>query len=243
MRTDICGVQIDSLTMNETVEKVKSFIKRKESLHLMGINADKINMALKDSKLLKLINECEIINADGASVVIAGRFLKKPIPERVAGIDLMTRLIEMSSKEGFSIYLLGATQDVVIKTAEVLNISYKNLIISGVQNGYFKDNERKKILLDIQEKKPDIVFVGISSPKKEELIEFFLNNDSKSVFMGVGGSFDVISGTIKRAPIWMQHMSMEWFFRMCQEPRRLIKRYIVGNFVFIYHILHERFGK
>ncbi len=239
-RIRILDTIIDVLDEQDTITLVEKYIERKEPLHLMGVNADKINSLNTNYKLKEIVNGCGIINADGASVVLASKFLKKPLPERVAGIDLMQSLVEVSEKKGYSIYLLGAKQEVVEKTAQVLQEKHADLKILGIRNGYFKEEDWSKISEDLKTLCPDIVFIGITSPLKEYLIEYLQNDGNKSVFMGVGGSFDVISGNIPRAPLWMQKMNLEWLFRVMQEPKRLFKRYFVGNGQFIKAIIKEK---
>lgn len=240
MRVQILGVEIDSFTVAETINEVKKYVKEKKPLHLMGVNADKINLCQTNEELRKIVNNSGIINADGASVVIASKYLKKPLPERVAGIDLMMDLVSLSEKEGYTIYLLGAKEEVVKKTVEVLNRQHPLIKIVGFNNGYFTKSEWPAISKKIKEKNPDFVFVGITSPLKEYLIEFFLMDGHTSVFMGVGGSFDVLSGNIPRAPKWMQKTNLEWLFRAMQEPRRLFKRYFIGNMKFIKAVYKEK---
>lgn len=239
-RIEILGTIVDVLTTQQTLVLVEQYIRTKTPLHLMGVNADKINEVNRNDRLKKIVNNCGVINADGASVVLASRFLKKTLPERIAGIDLMQELICLSQKKGYKIYLLGAKQEVVQKTAKVLNEKYPNLKIVGIHNGYFEEREWKERSKEIKESNADIVFVGITSPLKEYLVDFLQKDGNNCVFMGVGGSFDVLSGNIKRAPMWMQKFSLEWLFRMLQEPRRLFKRYMIGNSTFIYAILKEK---
>jgi len=239
-RIKILGINIDVLKNKETVELVEKYVKTKTPLHLMGVNADKINETCENEKLKEIVNSCGIINADGASVVMASKYLKKPLPERVAGIDLMQDLVDLSERKGYSIYLLGAKKEVVEKTKNVLLKKYKKLKIVGIRDGYFEDSEWINIAEELEQNSPDFVFVGITSPKKEYLIEYLQNKGIKSVFMGVGGSFDVISGTISRAPLWMQRMNLEWLYRVMKEPKRLFKRYFFGNFKFIKKIIKEK---
>lgn len=136
--------------------------------------------------------------------------------------------------------MLGAKQSVVEKTAEVLKHRHPKLKIVGIHNGYFKENDWSNVSQELKEKNPDFVFVGITSPIKEYLIEYLQGEGHKSVFMGVGGSFDVISGNIPRAPQWMQKANLEWLFRVAQEPKRLFKRYFVGNMIFINAVIKEK---
>lgn len=239
-RVTILNTLIDVLTMKETVDLVEQYVNTNTPLHLMGVNADKINEINNNERMKQIVNSCGIINADGASVIMASKYLNKPLPERVAGIDLMQELVALSAKNNYSIYLLGANQEVVEKTAEVLKEKYSELNIVGIHNGYFKEHEWSKIYEEINKVNPDIVFVGITSPIKEYLIEFLQSKGSESVYMGVGGSFDVISGNIPRAPMWMQKCNLEWLFRVIQEPRRLFKRYFVGNMTFIKALYKEK---
>lgn len=239
-RMQILGVTIDPLTMKETVDAVEQYVLKKHPLHLMGVNADKINQCHEDEKIKKIVNESGIINADGASVVLASKFLGTPVPERVAGIDLMQCLLELSNKKGYSVYFFGAKEEVLQDMLKVFKQRYPNLNVVGYRNGYFSPEDEKKIQKDIKGGKPDFVFVGITSPKKEYIIQSFMDNGINAVFMGVGGSFDVLSGHIKRAPLWMQKLNLEWLFRVVNEPKRLFKRYFVGNVTFIKRVLDEK---
>ena len=242
-RVRFLNTVIDVLDTDETVKLVEKYVQTKTALHLMGVNADKVNEINENEIMKRIVNSCGIINADGASIVMASRYLKKPLPERVAGIDLMEQLIRLSEAKGYTVYLLGAKQVVVAKTAEVLVEKYPKLRIIGFRNGYFQKSEWQEISNELKEKKPDFVFVGITSPIKEYLIEYLQNDGNHSVFMGVGGSFDVISGMIPRAPLWMQKANLEWLFRVIQEPKRLFKRYFFGNLQFIMSVIKEKNSK
>ena len=239
-RIRILDTNIDVLDMKDTVNIVEEYVKNKEPLHLMGVNADKINMMGKNPRLKEIVNNCGIINADGASVVLASKFLKKELPERVAGIDLMQELISLSAQKGYKVYFLGAKQEVVEETAKVLKGKHPALDVVGIRNGYFREEDWLSVCDEIKEANPDFVFVGITSPLKEYIVDFMQKQGLPFVFMGVGGSFDVISGKIPRAPKWMQRCNLEWLFRVIQEPRRLFKRYFVGNTEFISKVIKER---
>lgn len=239
-RICILNTFIDGFTMDETLAEVEKYVKAEKSLHLMGVNADKINMLNKNESLKKIVNDCDIINADGASVVLASKFLKCPIPERVAGIDLMQELVKLAKDKGYSVYFLGAKQEIVENTAQVFQERYPELKIAGIHNGYFTKAQWSEIAEVLKERKPQIVFVGITSPLKEYLVEFLQNEGLNCVFMGVGGSFDVISGLIPRAPLWMQKANLEWLFRVIQEPKRLFKRYFIGNYEFMKSVFLEK---
>ena len=242
-KINILGIDIDALTMRETVDLVETFVTEKRPLHLMGVNADKLNLCHKDQRLNEIVKKSEIINADGASVILASKYLGTPLPERVAGIDLMQELLELSNQKAYTVYFFGAKQEVIDDMLLNFAHRYPKLQVVGQRNGYFSEDELETIEMDIQEKKPDIVFIGITSPKKEYIVQEMLDKGLNSVFMGVGGSFDVLSGHISRAPKWMQNLNLEWLFRVANEPRRLFKRYFVGNLEFINRIRKEKKNK
>ena len=242
-RIKILNTYIDNLSMAETVQEVDKFIVAEKPLHLMGVNADKINTLQDDRQLRDIVNGCDIINADGASVIWASEVLKKPLKERVAGIDLMQELLIHAEKKGYGVYFLGAKENVVKKMVMIFRKRYPDLNISGYRNGYFKKEDWAEIAEGIKKSGAQIVFVGITSPLKEYLVEYFQENGLTCVFMGVGGSFDVLSGNIPRAPLFMQKMGLEWLFRVMQEPGRLWKRYFVGNICFIVSVYKERIRK
>lgn len=184
-RITILDTMIDALTIRETIDLVEEYVQRKEPLHLMGVNADKINMLGKNPRLKKIVNGCGIINADGASVVLASKFLGKQLPERVAGIDLMQDLVALSADRGYRVYFLGAKQEIVEKTAAVLKERYPDLNTVGIHNGYFEKKDWHAIYMEVKNADPDFVFVGITSPLKEYLVDYMQRQGLKCVFMGV----------------------------------------------------------
>lgn len=232
-RIDLMGVPVDPWTMRQTVERAKEIVDSLSFGHLIGVNADKLLQMRDDPWMEACVRRCEIVNADGASMVMAARKLKKPVPERVAGIDLMQELCVLAELESYRVYLLGAKRDVVERTREVLLEKHPNLVIVGAHDGYFGEGDFDTVAEEVRTSGAQIVFVGITSPKKEHLIERFRELGLLGIYVGVGGSFDVVSGSIPRAPKWMQRAHMEWLFRLMQEPRRLAKRYVVGNARFL----------
>jgi N-acetylglucosaminyldiphosphoundecaprenol N-acetyl-beta-D-mannosaminyltransferase len=243
-RIHILNANIDNLSMRETLIRVQETIENKEQLHHVVVNAGKIIALQKDLQLRKSVNESDIINADGQSVVWASRFLGKPLRERVAGIDLMVNLVELAYEKDYKIFFFGAKEDVVKKVVETYSDKYSSDIIAGYRNGYFDKNEEKDIAKQISDSGANILFVAISSPTKENFLyenKGLLNK--VNFIMGVGGSFDVVAGVVKRAPLWMQKVGLEWFYRFAQEPKRMWKRYLVGNTKFILLVLREKFIK
>lgn len=242
-RIKILNTYVDNLSMKETLQEVDQYIRENRPLHLMGVNADKINMLNDDERLKQIVNGCGVINADGASVIWAAKRLKKPLKERVAGIDLMQQLLILAEKKGYSIYLLGARQKVTERTAEVIRNQYPEIKIAGFRNGYFSKNDWPVVAQELKDSGAQIVFVGITSPLKEYLVEYLQKEGVEAVLMGVGGSFDVVSGRIPRAPLFMQKAGLEWLFRVLQEPGRLWKRYLIGNTRFIISVYREKYRK
>lgn len=237
----LLDIPLDIGSMNEFVLEVDKKINLHKGSHIIGVNADKINQLQKYDELKRIVKNADIIHPDGVSMVFASKILKKDrIFERIAGIDLMQELLYLAEKKNYTVYFLGAKEEVLEKMQTEISSKYPGLIIVGSRNGYFDKKDWKQIATNLANLKPDLVFVGITSPKKEYLIEYLLANDVHSVFMGVGGSFDVLSGNKKRAPLWLQKMNLEWLFRLIQEPKRLFLRYFIGNLKFLKSIVHEK---
>ena len=227
--------------MDETLSVIANSIKENKQIHHVVVNAAKIVALQKDPKLRQSINCCDIINADGQAVVWASRILGKPLKERVAGIDLMKNLVKLAHKKNYKIFFFGGKEEVVSRVVNNYKIKYSENIIAGYRNGYFNKEDEVNIAKQISDSGADILFVAISSPIKEN----FLYDNKEALrdvnfIMGVGGSFDVVSGLVKRAPLWMQKIGMEWLYRFAQEPRRMWKRYLIGNIKFIWMVFKAR---
>ena len=236
------NIPIDAITMCATLQMVEQTIKEKKQIHHTVVNAGKIVLMLTEKELKKSIVEADIINADGQAVVLAANFLGHKLPERVSGIDLMEQLVKRSFEKGYKCFFFGAKQEGVTKLVSIYKEQYSKDIIAGCRNGYFEKGDEEQISRQIAESGANMLFVAITSPKKE----IFLNTYKKQLqnvnfIMGVGGSFDVIAGKIKRAPIWMQNIGLEWLFRFLQEPIRMWSRYTIGNIKFILLVIKEYF--
>ncbi len=242
-KVNILNTSINNLNMGETLELIDRSILEGKQIHHVVVNAGKIVAMQKDLQLRQSVNESHLINADGQAVVWASRILGKPIKERVAGIDLMNNLIEMALNKDYRIFFFGAKEDVVRAVVNKLSSKFSPDIIAGYRNGYFNKEDEQSIAKQIAESGAQILFVAISSPIKENFL-FENKNLLKKVnfIMGVGGSFDVVAGKVKRAPLWMQKSGLEWFYRFAQEPKRMWKRYLVGNSKFIFLVIKEKFG-
>lgn len=231
-RVEFMGSKIDALTMQETLDRISYTIENGESMQHVVVNVAKLVNMSRDKKLREIVNNCDLINADGAGVVMGAKLLGINIPERVAGIDLMQQLIGQASRKGHRVFFLGAEEEVVRDVVTHYRKTYPDLNICGYRNGYFKPEDEAKVARKIRDAKPDILFVAMSSPKKEKFINAHKEMMKVPFMMGVGGSFDVVAGKVKRAPVWMQNAGLEWFYRLAQEPRRMWKRYLFTNVQF-----------
>ena len=237
-RARLFGVPLDLLTMQQTVDRCEELIEAGHPVQHVVINAGKAVMMQDVPGLREVIERCDLVNADGQSVVWAGRMLGIPVPERVAGIDLMGRLLQLAEERMYPAYFLGATEEILTAfTAEVLR-RYPRLRVAGTRNGYFKDDA--EVAAGIAASGARLLMVGMSSPRKEFFLAEQLPHMGPVFAMGVGGSFDVWAGKTRRAPVWMQNAGLEWFYRLMQEPRRMWKRYLVGNTRFVLLVVKER---
>ncbi|MQA38018.1 WecB/TagA/CpsF family glycosyltransferase [Rugamonas aquatica] len=238
-RITMMGCQIDNLTMEDTLQRVEGFIQTGLPHQHVVVNVDKLVKADRDPELRRIINECALINVDGMPVVWASRLLGKPLKERVAGVDLFEALMERSAQKGWRVYLLGAREEVVSAVKQTYERKYPGLVVAGYRNGYWRPEEEAGVVQHIQEARADLLFVAISSPKKEQFLGQYQAQMKVPFAMGVGGTFDVAVGRVKRAPVWMQKSGLEWFYRFLQEPRRMFRRYFIEDMAFIKLLLKE----
>jgi N-acetylglucosaminyldiphosphoundecaprenol N-acetyl-beta-D-mannosaminyltransferase len=232
-RADILGCRIDRLDLPGTLAAVENAIAARRYTQHMAINAAKLVAMHDDAKLCDIIDDCGLVTADGQSVVWASRLLGDPLPERVAGIDLMDALLALAERRSYRVFFLGARADVLARAVERLTQKYPLLQIAGARDGYYADDEAPAVCAEIRASRADILFVAMSSPRKE----YFLGEHGPDLgapfVMGVGGSIDVIAGITRRAPVVWQRLGLEWLFRLIQEPRRMFRRYAVTNARFI----------
>ena len=244
MKTDLLGIPVDSLTMEETVDLIDKGIKENKRVRQVSINAGKMVLIQKDKELYNSVVSCDIISPDGQSIIWAGHFLGKRLPCRVAGCDLMQELVKLAYLNNYKCYFFGATEVVVKKMVDLYKQLYNPDIIAGFRNGYFTKTEELSIAKQIVDSGAQLLFVAIVSPTKENFLCDNAEILKKVNFtMGVGGSFDIIAGVTKRAPKWMQNSGFEWFYRFLQEPRRMWRRYLIGNSKFIYLVIREKFRR
>jgi N-acetylglucosaminyldiphosphoundecaprenol N-acetyl-beta-D-mannosaminyltransferase len=223
--------------MRQTVERCEELIEAKQPVQHVVVNAGKAVMMQDVPGLRAIIRRCDLVNADGQSIVWAGRLLGIPVPERVTGIDLMGELLALAEKQGYPVFFLGATQETLDAFVPEVGRRFPGLQIAGARNGYFKDDSEAAAAVAASGAR--LLMVGMSSPRKEFFLAEQLPKMGPVFAMGVGGSFDIWAGKTRRAPLWMQRAGLEWFYRLLQEPRRMWKRYLVGNTRFMLLVARE----
>lgn len=243
-KVNILGVKINAIQPQEVLEKIEAHLKKQNSgfMHILTADSLAIARSQKDSDFKAKIDAAEMIVPDGAGIVWAADFVGTPLPSRVPGVALVGQICEISKEKGFKIFFIGSKPGIVEKASEIMKEKY-NADIVGVEHGYFaKDSEEEKQMLQkIKESGANIVFVALGVPRQEDFITKLRNYSNNAVAIGVGGSFDVISGTLPRAPQWMQHFGMEWLFRVCLEPKR-IKR-IIEIPVFVIDVMRYKLNR
>ena len=240
---ELFGLKVHALTTSQVLDIVHQRIKSRRQLLIGVINAAKIVNMRRNQQLADSVRQADLILADGASVVLASKFLRRPLPERVAGIDLMTGMLERGQDEKYRVYCLGASQEVLTKTVARIESDYPGLVIAGHHHGYFSNDQEADIANAIRDANADILFVAMTSPKKEEFLARWRSTMNAPVCHGVGGSFDVLAGKVRRAPGIWQKLGLEWLYRVLQEPRRLWRRYLVTNTLFCIMVLGEMFAR
>ena len=244
---NILGVDVFSVGMGRLLDICEEHIDSKRGLLLGIVNVAKLVNCRKNVGLRRSLMEADIVLADGLPIIWLSRMLGDPLPERVTGIDIMYELLKEANKKPYRIYFLGARPEVLQKMIRTIQKDYPGIPIAGYRDGYFDKDDEQSIAEDIRNSRADILFVGISSPKKENFLRNWRNFMDVPICHGVGGSFDVLAGVTNRAPLWMQKCSLEWLYRLIQEPRRMWKRYLITNTIFIKlcfkPVLRARFRK
>lgn len=240
LTASVLGVNFHCLTMPQTLNHLERFIRDRAPRQICLSNAYIVSLAQRDAELRALLDRAALVLADGMSIVWGSRWIGVQIPCRVAGPDLMTELCALSEKKNYRIFLLGSTPDNVKRLENALRQRWPALTLAGAYSPTFCDrlseHENQRIIHQLKECAPDILFVGMSAPKQEKWIAQNLSRMEVPVCLGVGAAFDFISGRIPRAPEGMRRIGLEWLYRLWREPSRLWKRYLLGNFIFLSHL-------
>lgn len=233
------GFPVHAVTIDDAVERCAAAIRTRRSLLIGAVNAAKIVRMRRDRRLRDAVLAANFIVADGTSVVWASRLLGRALPERVTGVDLFFALLELADRDGRSVYLLGARPETLRIAIARIREDYPGVHIVGSHHGYFAPEDVARIEADIRFAAPDMIFVGMTSPRKEQFLAAASARIGVPVCHGVGGSFDILAGTVRRAPARWQRLGCEWLYRLIQEPRRLWRRYLVTNTLFLLDLARE----
>lgn len=229
--------QLYNKSSNDFCKEIEKKLKKNEKTFIVTANPETFMKAKNDDELHNMLTDKDVVKVpDGIAIVKVANWLGYKIKERITGVDIAVKLLEFGNEQKKSIYLFGAKEEVIVALKEKLSIDYPNLEIIGSQNGYVKDKD--KAFKEIIKKKPDIVLVALGIPAQEKLIYKYLDKFDKGIFVGVGGSFDVISGSKKRAPKLFIKLNLEWLYRIACEPNR-IKRFFDSNVKFIFKALKK----
>lgn len=224
------GVSVSPYTYEEIIADLKTRIANGEQSTVIAVNPEKVMTAGRDPLVKELINNSTYQIADGIGMIIASKLKKGRLQERVTGVDMMGRLLQFAADEGHSVFFYGAKEDVVRTAKEKLEASIPNLRVAGYANGYVQDQEA--LVEQIRASGAALLFVALGSPRQELWIK---DNMSKlpnvKVFQGVGGSFDVYSGKVKRAPAFYRKFGIEWLYRLMKEPKRLKRQTALPKFL------------
>ncbi len=227
------GVRISPVSMAEALDKIESYIDSQRPHHVVTSDANAILRAQEDPEYADILRRAALITPDGYGVIWGARLLNLPIYERVCGVDMVTGICEIAARRGYSIYILGSAPGVAATAAQKLQERYPGLKVAGTQHGYYKPEEELEIVHRIRDAKPDVLFVAFGIPKQEKFIGRYFHELNVPVCLGVGGSFDVYSERLKRAPVYIQRAGLEWLYRVWIEPARWKRMSYVPRFMML----------
>ncbi|PPQ21380.1 glycosyltransferase [Bradyrhizobium sp. AC87j1] len=232
MRASFLGCPVDLLTMAETVDLARGAMHNRRRLQHVALNVAKFVNMRSDAVLAADVANSDVVGLDGMGIVWGARALGLPATSRVAGVDLLAELLAVCAHEGFKPYFLGATPGVLHQAMQSARERHPSLVFAGWHDGYFKREQEKDVVRDIQSSGADCLFIGMPTPRKERFLAAHRDDLGVPFIMGVGGSFDVLAGTVRRAPVRLQKLGLEWLYRIYQEPGRMWWRYARTNALF-----------
>lgn len=241
-RQSVLTIGIDSVTEEEALHRIVHWVTSPggKAKHVVTANPEMIMQARCNKQFADVLRRADMVVADGIGVVWAANFLKRPVPQRIAGIDLTRAALNKAAEMGWNVFLLGAQPGVAEEAARRLQKEISALRIVGVQHGYFAQEEIPRILDTIKNSNAHILLVALGVPKQELWIAQQCRNLPVRVAMGVGGAFDVFAGRIQRAPQWTQRIGMEWAYRLMKQPQRIVRLRVLPQFV--WHVIKERWS-
>lgn len=230
-KADVLGVQVDNITMAEAVDAILGIKGGKRSFSVYTPNAEMVMEAMKDRSFKDILNRASMVIPDGAGVVIGARILGETITEKVAGVDLVENIL--SSGRALSLYIFGGKPGIAEKAASNISEKYKEISICGTDHGYYSTTENDSVVERIIAANPDLILVGLGVPRQEKWIDSNINKFDSAVCIGCGGTIDVFSGEVKRAPGFFIKMNLEWFYRLLKQPSRLTRMLRIPVFLML----------
>ncbi|MBU3114599.1 WecB/TagA/CpsF family glycosyltransferase [Clostridium lacusfryxellense] len=225
---------------NENIDELFKLISNFKKVHIISGNPEVLLNGLQNNMLLdNFTSEKSIIIPDGIGTVICSKIVKQPVSQKIAGIEVMDRIVKRCEKENQGVYLLGSTKETVDMCNINLRTKYRNLNIVGSHDGYFNLDDCEEIIKEIEKVNPQVLFVAMGCPRQEIFISKYMDRLPCKIFMGVGGSFDIIAGNVKRAPKWMINLGMEWLYRVSKEPFRIKRLSSIPEFILM--VIKEKY--
>lgn len=233
MTKDFCvlGITLKSYSLLEIIDKIKLNIQDNKQTFIVTANTEIVMLGKKDTEFKNILNSADFVTPDGIGVVWAGRRFGYEVPERVTGFDIAQGLLKVASEKELSIFFFGAAPTIAEKAFENAKSQYSNLLCAGCRDGFFDQSETDKIIEEINNSKADILFLALGAPKQEKWLHENRHLLNSKVLIGVGGTFDVMAGVVKRAPVYWQKLGLEWFYRLCNEPKRFFRMLAIPQFM------------
>jgi N-acetylglucosaminyldiphosphoundecaprenol N-acetyl-beta-D-mannosaminyltransferase len=227
----ILGFRIDRISMDTALKRIEEFIAEGVPRYLVTADASMVVTAKEDPELAQIVDRADLVTPDGAGILWASRKLNTPITDKVSGVDLVAEVVRLSAEKGYRVFFFGAAPGVAEEAAVNLRKRYSGANVVGTRDGYFKPEQEQEIVAQIKAAKPDVLFVAMGIPKQEKWITRYKDEIGVPVSAGIGGSFDVYSGRVERAPVWMQKRGLEWLHRLYKNPKKISKVMTLPRFV------------
>ena len=232
---EILGVPVASLTMAEAVAQAERWMDERRGALIATANAEMIMNATRDEELMEILRAADLVVPDGAGTVWAAHHLGHAMPERVAGYDLAQALLKRAPEKNRRVFFFGSAPGVAEKAKQKAEAIYPGIQVVGVRNGYFSEADEPGIIREIRGAQPDLLLAALGVPKQEKWLKKHKDELGVPVSIGVGGTLDVMAGTARRAPLWMQKAKLEWLFRGILQPKRAGRLLALPKFVFRVH--------
>ena len=237
---DVLNVRIDNITMSEAIARITAMLDGRKPRQVCFINPHYINETFRVTEYKRVLDEAALVLADGFGTRLAGKILHRPIRQNLCGTDLFPRLCAALADGARSIYLLGAAPGAAALVAAWVRERYPGVVIKGWHHGFFSIEEEEAVIQEIAQSGADILIAAMGVPKQELWLHRHRQRLNVKVAIGFGGLFDCFAGRVPRAPQWVREIGMEWMYRLIQEPRRMWRRYLIGNALFLARVLHQR---